>query len=136
MKKLVLTLLAFTALTFTGLSQAAAPKQRAGQVAPNPETKAEKEAGQATKKFGLNETQRVKFKQYSLERINANKPLRQKMNAATDQATKDNLEKQIKANRDIFFENVKAIMTPEQQVKWAESRKKFEEKKAQEEHHD
>lgn len=134
MKKLLLTLLAFGTLTFTGFSQDGRKHAPVGQM--NPNDRAEKEAGQATKKFGLSETQRVKFKQFSLDRINANKPLRQKLNNTTDAAAKQTIEAQIKANRDIFYNNVKGIMTPEQQVKWAESKKKFEEKKAQDQEHD
>lgn len=131
MKKLALTLLAFGALTFAGYSQPArksAPAQQ--QHAGSPEERAEKQAANATKKLGLNDTQRAKFKDLSLARIKANKPLREQMKTAKDQATKDNLDKQIKANNETFFAGVKAMLTPEQLPKWEETRKEIEAKHA------
>ncbi len=125
MKKLLLTLAAFGALTFTAAAQNDAKK--AAQENMTPEQRAEKETKHATEKLGLSTDQAAKFKVYSLERARSNKALReQAKNSSKEERPK--LKEQRKANNDKFFSNVNSILNAEQQTKWAEHKKKMQEK--------
>lgn len=126
MKKLFLTIAALGVLTFTAVAQDAGRATTSTEL--SPELKADKETKKATAALGLNDTQKTKFKQLSLERINANKPLREKAKASTDKTEKQSLHSQVKANNEKYYNNVNAMLTPEQQTKWADHKKKMEAK--------
>lgn len=133
MKKLLLTLAAFGALTFTAAAQNDAKK--AAQENMTPEQKADKETKHATEKLGLSADQAAKFKVYSLERARSNKALREQAKN-TPKEERSKLKEQRKANHDKFFANVNSILNAEQQTKWAEHKKKMQEKQAKNEAHD
>jgi len=133
MKKILLTLAAFSALTFTAAAQNDAKK--AAQENMTPEQRADKETKHATEKLGLSTDQAAKFKVYSLERARSNKALREQAKT-TSKEERPKLKEQRKANNDKFFANVNSILNAEQQVKWAEHKKKMQEKQAKNEAHD
>lgn len=133
MKKILLTLAAFSALTFTAAAQDDAKK--AAQENMTPEQRADKETKNATEKLGLSTDQAAKFKVYSLERARSNKALREQAKT-TSKEERPKLKEQRKANNDKFFANVNSILNAEQQVKWAEHKKKMQEKQAKNEAHD
>lgn len=129
MKKLFLTITVLGALATTTLAQ------NGNKVATNnnqaqltPQQRADKETTKVTGALGLNESQKVTFNKLAVERFTANMPLREKAKATTDKTEKQNLHNQIKANNDKFFDTVNAMLTPEQQTKWADHRKKVQEK--------
>lgn len=129
MKKLFLTITVLGALAFTSVAQNA---NRASATSQQPkltaEQRADKETAKATTALGLNESQKTTFKKLALERFSANMPLREKGKAATTTSEKETIHNQIKANNDKFFNTVNAMLTPEQQTKWADHRKKMQEK--------
>lgn len=130
MKKLLLTLAAFGALTFTTVAQDNAKTNPQAQKANmTPEQRAEKETKNATEKLGLNADQQAKFKVYALERARSNKALREK-GANAPKEEKQKLRAEAKANNDKFFNNVNSILDAGQQTKWADHKKKMQEKKA------
>lgn len=133
MKKILLTLAAFGALTFTAAAQNDAKK--AAQENMTPEQRADKETKHATEKLGLSTDQAAKFKVYSLERARSNKALREQAKN-TPKEERPKLKEQRKANNDKFFANVNSILNAEQQTKWAEHKKKMQEKQAKNEAHD
>lgn len=133
MKKILLTLASFSALTFTAVAQNDAKK--AAQENMTPEQRADKETKHATEKLGLSTDQAAKFKVYSLERARSNKALREQAKT-TSKEERPKLKEQRKANNDKFFANVNSILNAEQQVKWAEHKKKMQEKQAKNEAHD
>jgi hypothetical protein len=137
MKKLLLTIAALGALTFTAAAQNAGKSATASQQpALTAEQKAEKETTKATGALSLTDAQKATFKKLALERFTANMPLREKAKASTDKAEKQTLRSQIVANNDKFFTSVNAMLTPEQQTKWADHRKKMQEKQKNAEHQD
>jgi hypothetical protein len=131
MKKLFLTISVLSALTFTAAAQAdRKPAPTTAAEAQSPEERATNETAKASASLGLNDNQKAKFKQFALDRATANKPLREKGKASTNKAEKQTIHSQLKANNEKFFSSVNAILTPEQQTKWAEHRKKMEAKQA------
>lgn len=137
MKKLFLTIAALGALTFTTVAQnggrSATSSQQSALTA---EQRAEKETTKATSALSLTDAQKATFKKLALERFTANMPLREKAKASTDKAEKQTLRSQVVANNDKFFTSVNAMLTPEQQTKWADHRKKMQEKQKNAEHQD
>lgn len=134
MKKLFLTISVFSALTFSAVAQnekTATPSSSQPQL--TPEQKADKETAKATSALVLNESQKAKFKQFSLDRITANRALRAK---ATTKEEKQKTHELVKANNDKFFTSVNALLTPEQQTKWVDHKKKMEAKQADRNHQD
>jgi len=101
--------------------------QQNKQAQPTPEQKAERESNKATKQLSLNDKQKAIFKQFALQRINTNLPLRQKLKTTTDAAAREVIKKDILAGRDKFHANVNSILLPEQKPKWAEIIKRKEE---------
>lgn len=93
------------------------------------EQKADKETTKAAGALSLSEAQKATFKKLALERFTANKPLREKAQASTDKTEKQNLRKQIKSNNEKYFASVNSILTPEQQTKWADHKKKMQDRK-------
>ena len=135
MKKLFLTITVLGALAFTSVAQNA--NRNAGAQAPvTAEQKADKETSKATSALGLNESQKTTFKKLAVERFNANKPLRDKMKSASTSTEKESIHSQIKANNEKFFTTVNAMLTPDQQTKWADHRKKMQEKQKGNAQHD
>jgi len=128
MKKLFLTIAAFSALTF---SAAAQNGNRTAQSNQAPQMTAEQRADKQTEKIaaGLNlsDAQKSTFKKLALERINANTPLKEKAKApGTSNEEKKTLHDQIMKNNDKFFTSVNSMLTPEQQTKWIEHKKKMQ----------
>ena len=124
MKQFILTFTLITALCFSGFSQ----EVQKNTVKRTPEQKAETEAARATKKLMLNDKQKAIYKQFVMQRIATNKPVRQKLKTSTDAAAKEALNNEIKTNRDKFRINVNAMLNPEQQFKWAEMNKRQDQK--------
>lgn len=125
MKKLILTITVLGALTLTSVAQNGNKVANTTEQL-SPEQKADKETSKATAALGLNDSQKAKFKQFSLDRINANRPLREKAKASTDKTEKQALNTQFKANVEKFFSNVNGILNADQQLKWAEQKKNHE----------
>lgn len=130
MKKLILTLAAFSALTFTGVAQDnhKAPGTADQAALMTPEQKAENDTKKATDKLGLTADQQAKFKVFALDRARSNKNLREKAKASTSKEEKQKYRAEAKANNDKFFANVNTILNADQQVKWAEHKKKMDER--------
>ena len=137
MKKLFLTITVLSALTLTSVAQDARKSATASQQPVlTAEQRADKETTKATGALSLNDSQKATFKKLALERFTANMPLREKAKASTDKAQKQTLRTQILANNDKFFTTVNAMLTPEQQTKWAEHRKKMQTKQNDAAHQD
>lgn len=135
MKKLFLTITALSALTFTSVAQTE-NKTGAASTELTLEQKVDKETAKAATNLNLTDAQKVKFKQFTTERVTANKPLRAKAKASTDKAEKKAIHAQIKANHEKYFANVNGILTPEQQKTWANHKKKVDEKQGRQAQHD
>ena len=116
MKHLALTLALIIGVCFSGLGQ----EIKHNPNKQDPEQKAETETAKATKKLTLNDKQKAVYKQFVLQRIAANKPIRQKLKTTTDANTQATLKKELDTNRDKFRANVNAMLNPEQQTKWTE----------------
>lgn len=137
MKKLFLTLAAVSALTLTTAAQDAKKTGAASEQAPlTPEQKADKEVAKASTALTLTEDQKAKFKTYALDRIRSNRALREKAKATTSKEEKHKLHQEAKANNDKFYNNVNSILNADQQVKWADHKKKMEAKKAADKQHE
>ncbi len=136
MKKLLLTICALSALTFTAAAQANRTSGNPGaqQQAQTPEEIAEKETKMAIEALALNDTQKGQFKQLVLDKAKANKPLKEKMQAATTPEEKKAIRAQFNVNREKFFTSVNAILNPDQQTKWAEHKKQVEAKEKEANH--
>lgn len=126
MKKLFLTISVLGALATTAVAQEAGKAAVNSQPEMTVEQKADKETTRAAGALGLSDAQKVTFKKLAVERFSANKPLRDKAKASTDKTEKQNLHKQVKANNEKFFSSVNSMLTPEQQTKWADHRKKMQ----------
>lgn len=128
MKKLFLTLAAFSALTFSAVAQNNQKTAGSEQAAMTPEQKADKETKNATTRLGLNADQQAKFKVYSLERARTIRALKEKAKATSNKDEKQKLRAEGKAVNDKYFTNVNSILNADQQVKWAEHKKKMDAK--------
>ena len=134
MKKLFLTISVFSALTFSAVAQNEKTATPASAQQPlTPEQKADKETAKAINVLGLNDSQKAKFKQLSLERITSNRALKAK---ATTKEDKQKTHDLVKANNDKFFAGVNAMLNAEQQTKWADHKKKMQAKQADRNHQD
>jgi hypothetical protein len=128
MKKILLTLSVISALTFSAAAQT--ERKSATKEQMSPEQRAEKESGHAMNQLGLDATQKAKFKQLVIDRINANKPLQEKAKATSDDAVKQSLHAQMKANGDKFYAAVEAMLNDTQKTAWATHKAERESKKA------
>jgi len=129
MKKLLLSIA--IASLFTTVAQAQATKQASSQQpTQTAEQKAIAQTQKASTQLGLSIEQESKFKALALNRINTIAPLKEKAKNSTDKAVKQAAHAEIKTARDKFFNDVNAMLTPDQQVKWANHKKKLEEKNA------
>jgi LPS O-antigen subunit length determinant protein (WzzB/FepE family) len=124
MKKLFLTIAVLGALATTTMAQNA-NKTANDQPALTVEQKADKETTRATAALGLSDAQKATFKKLAIERFSANKPLREQGRATTDKTQRQSIHDQIKKNNEKFFTSVNSMLTPEQQTKWADHRKKM-----------
>lgn len=136
MKKLFLTIAVLGALSTTVVAQDAKKAASNDQPELTVEQRADKETTRATGVLGLSDAQKVTFKKLATERFAANKPLREKIKASTDKTERQNLQKQAMANNEKFFTSVNSILTPEQQTKWVEHRKKMQANKDASQQHD
>jgi len=133
MKKLFLTIAVLGAFAFNSFAQDA--NKKAGQEPQlTIEQRADKETQKAVVALSLSDTQKAKFKQFTIERFTANQPLREKAKATTNKADKDAIHAQMKANTDKYFTSVNGILTAEQQPKWADHKKKMDAKHADRSH--
>jgi hypothetical protein len=133
MKKLLLTLAAFSALTFSGISQ---NNRTAQTVQLTPEQKAEKQTEKVAMHLTLSDAQKSTFKKLTVERINQNQPLKQKIKSTSNKEERMKLHNQVKANNEKFYNSVNSMLTPAQQTKWAEHKKKMEAGHKNAEQHD
>jgi hypothetical protein len=129
MKKLFLTIAVLGALATTAVAQNAKKAGANNQPELTVEQKADKETTRAAGALNLSDAQKATFKKLAMERFTANKPLREKAQASTDKTEKQNLRKQVKSNNEKFFSSVNSMLTPEQQTKWTEHKKKMQDKK-------
>lgn len=136
MKKLFLTITVLGALTLSSVAQDGNKKAAGSQPQLTVEQKADKETAKATTALGLSDTQKSTFHKLALERFTANKPLRDKAKQSSDKTEKQSLQSQVKANNEKFFTSVNSMLTPEQQTKWADHRKKAQAKHDRENHQD
>lgn len=127
MKKLFLTIAAFSALTFTAVAQGDRTATPASQL--TPDQKADKETARATSALGLNASQQITFKKLVLERANANQPIREQAKATSNKDEKQKFFNQVKANNEKFHTTVNLMLTPDQQTKWADHKKKMDAKR-------
>ncbi len=134
MKKLML-LAVLSALSAPGLSAqtvtapTAAPEtMSAPRRHKTPEEFATKDADQAEKKLGLNADQKSKWHAASLQRMNANAPLREKMKASADSSEKKNLRLQLRDNGKKFDDTVNSFLTPDQKTKWEQTKQEKKER--------
>ena len=132
MKKLFLTISVLSTLTFSAVAQGERKTTPAGSEAQmTPEQKVDIETTKVTSVLNLSAAQQVTFKKLLLEKITTNQPLKEKAKATTDANEKQKLISQVKANNEKFFSGVNAMLTPEQQPKWADHKKKLEAKQAE-----
>lgn len=131
MKKLILSAIACTALCLgqmnaqTASGTAPAKTQKAEMT---PEQESAHHANKLTRELGLTEDQKAKVQAYDLERINANRPLKEKAQSGTD-ADKQAAHKQVKANNEKFEASVQSILTDDQKAKWETHKKDMEAKR-------
>lgn len=92
-----------------------------------PEERARKDADWAEKKLDLNADQKTKWQAASLQRIQANTPLREKMRSSADKAEKQKLGTQLRDNGKKFEEAVNGFLTPDQKTKWDQAKKEKKE---------
>lgn len=96
-----------------------APANPTGQrPAPQPEDKANQEANKAEKELALSSEQKEKWKAAALTRIEANRPLIEKLQGSTTPEERKQLKSQIRTNGQSFDRTVNAMLSPEQQAKW------------------
>lgn len=124
MKKLFLTIAVLGVLATTTKAQDA-NKTANNQPVLTVEQKADKETTKAASALTLSDAQKITFKKLALERFSANKPLRDQAKASSDKSQKQTIREQIKKNNEKFFTSVNSMLTPEQQTKWADHRKKM-----------
>ena len=72
MKKLLLTICAISALTFSSFAQGDRKAQPATQQKQTPDERATKETNMVASNLGLTDAQKTKFKQFALDRIALN----------------------------------------------------------------
>ena len=132
MKKLLLTICAVGALTLTGAAQGERKSAPAGsETQMTPEQRAESQTKKAIAVLNLTATQQTEFKKLLLDKIKLNQPLKEKAKSTTDANEKQKLIGQVKANNEKFYTSVNAMLTAEQQPKWAEHKKKMEAKQGE-----
>lgn len=127
MKKVILALAIVAGLTGTSHAQEPVKKgktEKADKTKLTPEERAKKSTNRAEKELGLNADQKAKWEAATLERINANQPLREKMKGSTTPDERKTLHSQAKANMEKFDANVNGFLTAEQQEAWTKMKEK------------
>ena len=126
MKKLILSFAALSLLSIAQAQTTTNPTQgnanTTQKTPPSPDKVAQHEATRIAKELTLNDDQKAKVQAFALERVNANNTLREKEKTLTQDADKKAIHKEIKANKEKFFNNVNGLLSPEQQTKWAQMR--------------
>ena len=134
MKKLFLSVAVMGALSFSAVSQNDQKKAQTDQnTVMTPEQKSDKQLANATKLLNLTEGQKVKFRQFALEKNTAIYALKEKEKGA-DKTTVNDLKAQAQTYREKFRANVKSILNLDQQTKFAEILKKMDEANAEHNH--
>lgn len=93
----------------------------------SPEERATKDAEWAEQKLGLSADQKAKWHDASLQKANANEPLREKMKSTSDQSEKQTLGAQMRENSQKFDNTVSAFLTADQKTKWEQLREERKE---------
>ena len=119
MKKLII----LTALISGMFMSANAQKNKQGMKDVAPAERAKNEAMRAEKKLTLTADQKIKWETASLERINANAPIRTKLDGSTTGEERKLLHAQMRVNKLKFDGVVSAMLTPEQKLKFNEMKK-------------
>ncbi|MBX3163893.1 MAG: hypothetical protein KF900_05390 [Bacteroidetes bacterium] len=83
----------------------------------SPQERAAKSAERAEKDLGLTTEQKAKWQAASLERINANEPLKVQMRASATPEERQALRKQMRGNGETFETTVNGFLTAEQKTK-------------------
>ncbi|MBS1636375.1 MAG: hypothetical protein JST26_10690 [Bacteroidetes bacterium] len=126
MKKLILSLAALSIISISQAQTTTTPVQggpeKTQKTPPSPDKVAQHDAIRIARELSLNDDQKAKVQAFALERATTNNALREKEKSLTQDADKKALRKEMKANKDKFFNNVNGILTPEQQTKWAQMR--------------
>ena len=91
----------------------------------SPQERATKDTERAEKNLGLNAEQKAKWQAASLERANANEPLKEKMQSSTTPEERQQIRQQMKSNGDKFESTVNGFLTPEQKTKYAEMKANY-----------
>jgi hypothetical protein len=140
-KQIVFPLLITCCLAMAGFAQspnaATGAKDKSQKAPVSAEDKANKEATKAEKELGLSADQKAKWQAAALTRINANKPLIEKLQGSTTPEERKQLKSEIRTNGQTFDTSVNGMLNPEQQAKWQtwkgnkkkEMHKKMKEKK-------
>lgn len=125
MKQLIVMMALASGLSFTAAAQNDELRDARKEQKQNmsPDERAAKDAAWAESKLGLNADQKSKWQQASIERINANAPLREKMRGSTTPEEREQLRKEMKANGDKFDATVTAFLTAEQKTKYTDARR-------------
>jgi len=122
MKKAILMAALFTGLSLADYAQnnPAPSNGNASMMHSNlsPDQRAAKDAEHAEKSLGLNADQKAKWQAAALERINANEPIRDKMQGATTPEERQSIRQQMKSNNDRFESTVTAMLTSDQKAKY------------------
>lgn len=119
MKKLVLIIAVSAASVFHIHAQSGqGGGGNSGYSKQSPEDRANKDAEWAEQQLGLSADQKVKWHDASLQKINANEPIREKMKATSDQSEKQTLGAQMRENSQKFDVTVSAFLTADQKTKW------------------
>jgi aspartate oxidase len=130
MKTLILVLAGALSAGTTLKSQVKdkAPQQAVKTIpAKTAEERSKKDANRAAEKLGLDELQKSKWQAASLERINANEPLKARMKASSDKSERQKTALLLKDNAKKFDETVNGFLTDDQRAKWAQVKKERKE---------
>lgn len=95
-----------------------------------PDEAAKREADKMAKELSLDEAQRKAWQNAVVERINANKPIREKMKGSTTPEERKALRTEMRENHKKFREKTEALLNPEQKKTYENWKKtKREERK-------
>jgi Spy/CpxP family protein refolding chaperone len=131
MKKLIITV----AIAIATISTISAQEMESGAIHKKemknktPQERAKAGANHAEKKLSLTAEQKTKWEAASLERINANEPLRVKMKGSTTPDERKQIHTSVKANNKKFDDSVNSFLTAEQKTKFEQQKKEHKEKR-------
>jgi protein CpxP len=91
--------------------------------APNPEVRAEKFTKRMTRELGLDAAQQERVKGINLDRFKQLSEAR-----ATNAGDKKAVQQKVKEINDLYFQNLKAVLTPEQFAKFQTLKEEMKEK--------